>query len=137
MLYRIRCALARFMYGRNGVDQLCLATLALSIVLKTITSFLRVPALYAGFRLLAALLLALSVWRALSRNVAKRRAENAKFLYWFSSRSNPLWGWLERRRDTAHKYVRCACGTWRRVPRGVGKVELMCPRCGAKKIVKT
>ena len=61
----------------------------------------------------------------------------AHFMTWWGPKQNELRGAKARRADKTHKYVRCACGTYCRVPRGVGKVELTCPKCGAKRIVKT
>ena len=136
-LYRIRNALARFMYGRNGVDRLSWALLALYLILSIVGGFVRAPALRAGFQTLAMAAAVLALFRAFSRNLTKRRAENAKFLYWWGSKSAGVRNWRRRRMDKAHRYVKCGCGAWCRVPRGVGRVELMCPKCGGKKIVKT
>ena len=66
-----------------------------------------------------------------------RRAENARFLRWWGPVSTLFRDERMRRADKAHKYIKCSCGAWCRVPRGVGRVELMCPCCGAKTIVKT
>ena len=135
-LYRFRCAVARFMYGRNGVDQLGWALLAAESVLALISGFVPSAARLA-LNLFSTALWALLLYRTFSRNVAKRRAENAKFLQWWYPVRTGFRDARERKADKAHKYVKCSCGAWCRVPRNVGKVELMCPRCGEKKIVKT
>lgn len=136
-LYRFRSAVARFMYGRNGVDQLGWATLIAEVALSLLSGFMRVRILYAVLRLLSTALTVLLFYRMFSRNLVKRRAENERFLrWWYPVRT----GWRDarmRRADTAHKYVKCSCGAWCRVPKNVGKVELMCPKCGEKKIVNT
>ena len=75
--------------------------------------------------------------RIFSRNLARRQAENAKFLTWWTPKANAIRGARARRADKAHKYVRCSCGAYCRVPRGVGKIELTCPKCGRKKVIKT
>ena len=125
------------MYGRNGVDQLGWALLALYLLLRAAGGLIRVPALRAGFGLLSFAAVVLALWRVFSRDLAKRRAENARFLRrWYPVRTL-FRDARARRADRAHKYVKCSCGAWCRVPRGVGKVELMCPRCGEKRIVKT
>ncbi|MBQ9648067.1 MAG: hypothetical protein IJV43_06880 [Oscillospiraceae bacterium] len=136
-LYRVRNAAARFMYGRNGADQLTWALLALYFLLSVAAGFVPVRAARAVIRLFAAALAVLALLRVFSRDLEKRRAENAKFLYWWGPKRTFLRDWRYRRADKAHKYVKCACGAWCRVPRGVGKVELRCPKCGEKTIVKT
>lgn len=129
----LRNAIARGMYGRNGLDQLNIALLCAEAAVYVLSALLRLHLLRAvGFVFFAAF-----CYRALSRDLVRRRAENAKFLYWFGPRSAALRDWQYRRRDKAHKYVKCVCGAWCRVPRGVGRVELLCPRCGEKKIIQT
>ena len=137
-VYKIRCALARFMYGRNGVDQLGRAMLY-GIVALCVAGMLlqRVPVAGRVLSLVETVLWVLLLCRMFSKNLTKRRAENEKFMAWWRFRQNDLRGARARHADTAHKYVRCSCGTYCRVPRNVGKVELTCPRCGAKRVVKT
>ncbi len=137
LLYRIRNAAARFMFGRAGFDQLCLAMLLLAMAARGAARYVRAAAPGTGLRVLSAVLLALLVYRALSRDLAKRRAENVRFLYIWNEVRSGFRAARERRADKAHKYVKCACGAWCRVPRNVGRVELMCPRCGEKTIVNT
>lgn len=125
------------MYGRNGVDALCWAIVAAEVALNVLTLIIRKTyfALFAQYASLA-----LSIYllvRILSRNLDKRREENASFLAWWRSIRANAQGARARREDKAHKYVRCTCGTWCRVPRSIGKVELKCPKCGKKQIVKT
>ena len=141
MLYklveRLRNSLARFMYGRYGVDTLGWATLFAEMTLTVVSGFVRVRVVWMTLRLLALALTVVLVYRAFSHDVAKRRAENAWFLRWWTPLRTGFRDARARRADKAHKYVKCACGAWCRVPRNVGKVELMCPRCGAKQIVQT
>lgn len=137
LLYRIRCALARFMYGRNGMDPLGWAMLTLSVLLSLIRSLLGSSAVTLVIYTVSLVLWIAVLFRMFSRNLEKRRAENAKFMSWWGPKQSGLRGAKARRADKTHKYVRCSCGTYCRVPRGVGKVELTCPKCGAKRIVKT
>ncbi|MBR3560531.1 MAG: hypothetical protein IKN81_03215 [Oscillospiraceae bacterium] len=134
---RFRNTVARFMYGRYGIDQLGWATLVAEVVLTFVAGFVRLRAVYMVLRLLSTALTVLLLYRMFSRDMVKRRAENAWFLRWWTPLRTGFRDARYRRADKAHKYVKCACGTWCRVPRNVGKVELMCPKCGAKKIVKT
>ena len=137
-LYKIRCALARFMYGRNGIDRLGQAMLYAVLALCVLGMLLqRIPLAARLLSLAETVLWVLLLCRMFSKNLTKRRAENAKFTAWWASKCDTLRGAKTRRADAAHKYVRCSCGTYCRVPRGVGTVELTCPRCGAKRVVKT
>ena len=97
----------------------------------------RVPVVAKILSFAETVLWVLLLCRMFSKNITKRRAENAKFMAWWEPKRNALRGAKARRADAAHKYVRCSCGTYCRVPRGVGTVELTCPKCGAKRVVKT
>lgn len=137
-VYKIRCALARFMYGRNGIDQLGRVTLYGIVALCVVRMFVqRVPIVVSILSFAETVLWVLLLCRMFSKNLTKRRSENAKFMAWWEPKRNELRGAKARRADTAHKYVRCSCGTYCRVPRNVGKVELTCPKCGTKRVVKT
>ena len=125
------------MYGRNGVDQLCWAMLIAEVVLTLLSGLVPIRAVQSLFGSLATVLLVLAFWRILSRNVEKRRAENARFLRRWGHGSTLFRDERMRRAEKAHKYIKCSCGAWCRMPRGIGRVELMCPCCGAKTIVKT
>lgn len=124
----IRNAIQRFMYGRYGTDQLNLALLVLYLVLYLISALLRLEILYW----LSLAVLFLLLFRTLSRNAARRRAENAKFL----QVSGPVMRWWRFQRtvhrDKEHRYFKCPnCGQQLRVPRGKGKITVTCRSCGA------
>ena len=124
----IRNALQRFMYGRYGSDQLNrFLTIAYLVLfgLYFVTGF-------DLFYLLCSVLIFVVLFRMLSRNLAKRRAENQKFL----RKADPAIRWfrLQRtiRRDKEHRYFKCPnCGQQLRVPRGKGKITVTCRGCGA------
>ncbi|MBR6738267.1 MAG: hypothetical protein IKL99_01205 [Oscillospiraceae bacterium] len=136
-LYRIRCAMARFMYGRNGVDQLSWALLIFELAISLLVPMLGIDALTIAAQIVSYICSFLIFFRIFSRNLPKRRAENAKFMGWWQPKRNAIAGAKARNADKEHKYVKCTCGTYCRVPKNVGKIELTCPKCGAKKIVKT
>ena len=70
--FMIRNAIQRFMYGRYGNDPLNLFLMALYLLLYLAFVFTRFEPLYwAGF-----LLLTLTFFRLLSRNIDRRREEN-------------------------------------------------------------
>lgn len=134
---KFRDALYRFMYGRNGVDALNWALFAVELVLSLLSSFVRVQAVAATLYFLSVVLMFIVLIRIFSRNLTQRRAENARFLSWWAPKMDAMRGAKARRADKAHKYVRCSCGAYCRVPKNIGKVELTCPKCGKKKVVKT
>ncbi|MDY4907096.1 MAG: hypothetical protein SO124_01895 [Oscillospiraceae bacterium] len=134
---KFRNALSRFMYGRNGVDALSWALVVLEVVLSLLSAFIHVRGVSQVLYLVSTALMFVVLLRIFSRNLARRQAENAKFLTWWTPKANAIRGARARRADKAHKYVRCSCGAYCRVPRGVGKIELTCPKCGRKKVIKT
>lgn len=134
---KFRNALYRFMYGRNGVDALSWALVVLEVVLSLLSSFIHVRGVSQVLYFVSTALMFVVLLRIFSRNLARRQAENAKFLTWWTPKANAIRGARARRADKAHKYVRCSCGAYCRVPRGVGKIELTCPKCGRKKVIKT
>ncbi|MBE6964113.1 MAG: hypothetical protein E7443_05910 [Ruminococcaceae bacterium] len=141
MLYKFRCALARFMYGRNGADQLNRALIWGYLILwgvELIFALLKVQVMVSLLNVLIYALLILVLFRTFSRNLPKRRAENQKWVNWWQARKNAVAGAKARHADTAHKYFTCkTCKTICRVPVGKGKIEITCPKCGGKIIAKT
>ena len=124
----IRNALQRFMYGRYGNDQLNMVLVLLSLALYLVFAVTSWTFLYA----VSFMLMALALFRCLSRNYDRRRAENGKFL----SLVQPVTRWyrLRRtiRRDKDHCYFKCPnCGQQLRVPRGKGRITVTCRGCGA------
>ena len=138
---RIKNGLYRFMYGRNGMDQLNGALLRIYLALfvaQVLCSLLRLD---MGVLLLDVLLWALLLFicfRMFSKNLAKRRAENQKWVNWLWSGKNRRAGAKARRADKEHKYFTCkTCKTICRVPVGKGRIVITCPKCGAQIDAKT
>ena len=131
---KIGNALARFMYGRNGFDQLGIAMLWLSIILDIAAIFVRSTLLDAA---------GLAIWvivlfRIFSKNLTKRRDENSAYLRLVWQVKNKSRNYKQRRQDTEHKYFTCkCCKTVCRVPVGKGKIRITCPKCGNKIDAKT
>lgn len=124
----IRNALQRFMYGRYGNDQLNMVLVLLSLALYLVFAVTSWTVLYA----VSFMLMAVALFRCLSRNYDRRRAENGKFL----NLVQPVTRWyrLRRtiRRDKDHCYFKCPnCGQQLRVPRGKGRITVTCRGCGA------
>ena len=124
-------ALSRFMYGRNGVDQLGWASLVLVLLLDTVELIVRSKSETARM-ILSTVSFLVMVWilfRMFSRNLPKRRKENAWFL---TKIVNPVKNRKARSQDKDHKYFTCPqCRTVCRVPRGKGKIIITCPKCGS------
>jgi len=119
-----------FMAGRNGLDRLGQVTLLLALVLSLLANVLD-----AAF--LSALSCGLMIWclfRVFSRNLSRRQAENQRFLTAGSRFGSDLRAWRERQRQRKeYKFFRCGgCGNWLRVPKGKGKIQITCPRCGQR-----
>ena len=125
---KFRDALYRFMYGRNGVDALNWALVILELAVSILSSLIRVQGVSQALYFVSMVLMFIVLIRIFSRNLARRQAENAKFLAWWTPKANAIRG---------AKYVRCSCGAYCRVPKNIGKVELTCPKCGKKRVVKT
>ena len=77
---KIGNAMARFMYGRNGVDQLGLTSLWTAIVLDVVNLFIKNKTAYAILSSIALVITAWVVFRLFSKNLSKRRAENALYM---------------------------------------------------------
>ena len=124
----IRNAIRRFMYGRYGNDQLNLFLVVLYLALYLLFAATRFVPLYW----LTVVLIITALFRTLSRNLTRRREENAKFLRLI----DPAVRWMRLRRtirrDNEHRYFKCPnCGQMLRVPRGKGKITVTCRGCGA------
>ena len=139
---RMGMAVARFMYGRNGVDQLnrALATayLILFFVGMLISNLLKSNALAYVFTVLENILVLILLFRTFSKNLYKRRAENQRWVnWWWKIKSNNA-GAKARHTDKDHKYFTCKqCKTICRVPVGKGKIIITCPKCRAQIQAKT
>ena len=117
----------RLMYGRYGFDALSAFWLAVSVLVNLLGRLLGLTVL----RWLAQLVLLVPLFRALSRDIAKRRAENDRFL----ELARPWARWGQQKvmqlQDREHKYFTCPkCGQQLRVPRGKGKLSITCRGCG-------
>ena len=139
---RIGNALSRFMYGRNGVDQLNLALLWAYILLwipqTVLVLALRLEILDILFDLVRLAVVVFMFYRIFSRDLSRRRSENQRFLNWWWRRKSSFQGARARHADKTHKYCTCKnCKTICRVPVGKGKIVITCPKCGAQIQAKT
>ena len=124
----IRNAIQRLMYGRYGSDPFNLFLVGLYLILYLLSVLTRFSPLYW----VSFFLVCYSLFRMLSRNFDRRRAENARFM----KLAGPVLQWLRFqrsvRRDKEHRYFKCPnCGQYLRVPRGKGRITVTCRGCGA------
>lgn len=118
---RLGWKLRQWMQGRYGADALNLVLVGAGLVCSL---FGRNMVLY----LCSLAFLTLALLRMFSRNIPARRRENAWLL-----------GLFRRPADAkTHRRFRCPkCHQKVRVPRGKGKIQITCPKCGEKFIKKT
>lgn len=119
--------LKKIMYGRYGGDHLSILLMGLYLLLYLLSGLPHMEVL----SWLALVPGGYTIFRMFSRNLPKRRAENAKFL----ALAGPLIGiWRAaraRRKDKDHRYFKCpSCGQSLRVPKGKGKITVTCRSCG-------
>lgn len=116
------------MVGRNGFDKLSITLIVLSLVLN---SFNRV---FPLIMLFALILMIYAIWRAFSKNLAKRREENYRFTHIVGDIGESFAQWRFRRQQAKQfKFFVCpSCKSKLRVPRGKGKISITCPKCGQK-----
>ena len=120
--------LYRFMYGRYGYDTLSKTLLwvyaALLVLHMILSLFIEEPFYYLFYFLITVGLVFYILYRTMSRNIAKRRAENQKFCGFFKLRKNKF-----RDRKT-HVYRKCpSCHVVLRLPKAKGKHSVVCPKC--------
>ena len=126
-LYNSRQRTARFMAGRSGNDAFNRFLLVCDLVLLLFSALFHGP-----FFLLALALLVYIYFRMLSRNIYKRQDENNRYLrarYKVQSRLRLLAERWKQRRD--YKFFVCpSCRATLRVPKGRGKIKIVCRKCG-------
>lgn len=120
----------RWMAGHNGPDAISRILAILSVALIVTGLLTQV----APVIIIAVIMLVVAFWRTLSTNIIQRRKEedvvlrHSGFLRpWLA---NPKAAYDEHRR---YVHVTCpTCGQKARLPRGVGKVLVVCPQCSTK-----
>jgi len=123
------------MLGRYGPDHLAIALIILSFIVSLLYAILGVTALlYISY-----IIFGIVLFRMLSRNIYKRRAENDKFIrYWWPVRTKIKRRVESIRQRRTHKFFKCPnCKNTLRVPRGKGKLQVTCPKCGNRFMKKT
>lgn len=124
----------QFMQGRYGND-------GLNRFLMTVAMVCLVLSLFGlnAFYTFALILMVYTYFRMFSRNIYKRAAENQWYLQKTAKARN--WWYAQKKllaQSKTHHIYKCpGCKQKIRVPRGRGKIEIRCQKCGTKFIKKS
>lgn len=127
LLNKIRAGFGRFLQGRNGAD-----TLGTNLFISAMVLILADSILQTG--ILGTIAIVIYVWalfRMLSRNVEKRRAENDRFVSMRNkSRTGSRQFFVRLKNSRKYKYFKCPqCKSRLRMPRGIGEKTITCSKC--------
>ena len=129
-MYKLKQWIYRFMQGRYGADELYRFSFIVFIVLLVLSMIFK-GTLGFIFSLAETAVLIFSIYRAFSRNIAARSAENRKFLMLRDSAGKTVKRNVNRVKDIKTKrYRKCPnCKTWVRLPIKKGTHHVNCPSC--------
>ena len=120
-----RYKIAQFMIGRNGFDAFCRGLFMLAVGL--IVADLIIPGKIASD--IAFIVMLYGYFRALSKNLVRRHAENN---WYVNEVALPIRAYMGRDRKN-YSYFKCpTCNQLLRAPKGRGKIRVTCSRCTSK-----
>jgi hypothetical protein len=125
--------LQRFLSGRYGFDQLFRFLLMTAVVCTLLSVLLRnAPVLGSFFNAASVVLLLWATFRVFSRNIEKRYLENLHYMQHVASVIKRFLVRREMHRQRKeYKFFVCpSCKTNLRVPKGKGKINITCCKCG-------
>lgn len=127
MFNDFRSRLARWMQGRYGVDALYKALIGLYLLLLVLNMIFRQPILLY----LATAVVVFAFYRVFSREIARRSAENQRYLSLTSNwRKKALLIYNKFKYRKTHRYVDCpSCKTVLRLAKKEGTMTVTCPKC--------
>lgn len=128
----MRQKLASFMYGRYGFDKLSQFLIVLYFIIAICTVLIPNAIARLVVNGISLLLLVFIFYRMLSKNIAKRRAEND--VYQKMTRKIREFFLLQRNKwkyRKTHIYRTCpSCGAHIRLKKIKGEHNCLCPKCG-------
>ncbi len=135
----MRDKIAKWMSGRNGMDELARAESIMVLVPLLLSLFVRQWLINL---ILMALVVGLWVhiyFRVFSKNVTKRYEENQKFL---NARYQMTVKWNRKKKHFEQRKTHCFfycpnCKQEVRVPKGHGRICITCPKCRTEFIKKS
>ena len=127
LMDKLKYKLMAFMQGRYGPDPMYKGLFALAMALIVLNLILRSSLLY----FLGMALIIYSLYRFFSRDLARRAAENQRYLALRDRLKKRLLLLKNRARDLGtHRYRACpSCKTTLRLKRQTGTVHVHCPVC--------
>ena len=130
--------LYKYMSGRNGADNLFYFEFVVFLIVSFVGVFFRSDAARWFFSLAQSAIVIHSLFRALSKNISKRSAENAKYLeikkkvtLFFRRQKNRV----KYRKTKVYRKCR-SCGAFLCLPKKKGTHTVKCPVCGNRFNVK-
>ena len=122
----------RFMIGRYGGDSYSKFLIITALVFVLLSSFNQRHFIGVVFYFIGWGSMIYSIYRTLSRDTSKRALENQKFLAKtagirrkFENLPNDI-----QQKKMYHIYKCPKCSQKIRIPRGKGRIEIRCPKCG-------
>lgn len=124
----MREKLIRFMQGRYGVDYFAKVIVTVGMLLVILGMLLK----WNGIYFIGWLVVIYAYYRIFSKNIAKRQQENQLFLNKTYRLRCKVAAWKRKlcERKNYHIYLCPQCKQKIRIPRGKGKIEIRCPKCG-------
>lgn len=141
MLNKYKYKIYEFMRGRYGIDTLGRRIQILTIIFLVISLILRLSGLgaYNTFNYLALIGILIYTYRMMSKNRTRMALQNQKYLALEKNFLSSLQK-IKRRLsfDKDYKYFSCpVCKTELRLPKGKGKLRVICPKCKNEFIKRT
>ena len=123
--------LMAFMQGRYGNDQLNTSIFVIILVLNVVNIFVFNFIASLVISIIGYALFALAIFRMLSRNIERRRAENNVFMPAYNAVVNWFKLTIKKFRERKeYRYVKCpVCKSQLRVRNVKGNHTVRCPRC--------
>ncbi|MGM9521738.1 MAG: hypothetical protein ACI3VB_04590 [Oscillospiraceae bacterium] len=134
--------LRNFFMGRNGMDSIAKLTLWISmlfLIASMFTTKVLEGALSSALWAAGLVLIIYTYWRMFSKNIYKRSAENDRYIAatgGIRAFFRNLRVRISQRKN--YRFFKCpSCHAMLRVPRGKGKIQITCKKCGNRFSGKT